>query len=320
MQDRLDPEYVEFYNKHIINIQQVQYLPIGTSRSSGILIPDAGEQPPVGEIKDYDISKFGAAGPDFKVRVFTSDGHKPSAGWPVTLWFHGGGWVLGNIDTENVVCSHICASVGAVVVTVDHRRATEDPFPAQVDGFWEAVNWILKDGKEILQVDISKFAVAGSSAGGNLAAVMAQRAASRGRAMFVAQVPVVPVMDNTASPELKASWKENEFTAALPAEKMLWYRNHYLPKHEEWANPEASPLLWKGDWSRLPPTRVIVGELDVLRTEGEEFAEFVRKAGGASECFVIKGMPHPFLAMDGVLTKGKEAITLVCEGLKRNMR
>ncbi|EME85648.1 uncharacterized protein MYCFIDRAFT_82612 [Pseudocercospora fijiensis CIRAD86] len=319
VRDKLDPEYVEFYNKHIINNQQVQYQPVEASRSSGILIPGAGPQLPVGDIKDLTFQRVESVGPDVQVRVFTPEGPKPSKGWPVCLWFHGGGWVLGNINTENVVCSHICSRVEAVVVFVDYRTAPEDPFPAQVNDCWETVQWILRSGKDVLQVDVSRFAVAGSSAGGNLAAVMSQRAVERGGPKFAAQVLVVPVMDNTASPETKASWKENEFTAALPAEKMMWYRVRYLPNEGDWSSAEASPLLWSGDWSRLPPSRVIVGELDVLRSEGEEFAAKTNKAGVSSECFVMSGMPHPFLAMDGVLTKGKEAITLVCEGLKKTL-
>lgn len=149
---------------------------------------------------------------------------------------------------------------------------------------------------------------------------MCQRAADRPElgVSFAAQLLSVPVADNTASPETKASWRENEFVPALPPPKMMWYRRHYLPDEKDWAHPEASPLFWAGDWARLPPAEVVLGELDVLRTEGEEFAEKLVKAGKTStRVTTMKGQPHPFIAMDGALDCGKLAITLFAERLLR---
>lgn len=149
---------------------------------------------------------------------------------------------------------------------------------------------------------------------------MCQRAAAQPELgiRFSAQLLSVPVADNTASPATKLSWRENEFVPALPAAKMLWYRRHYLPNEADWAHPEASPLLWEGDWTRLPPAEVVLGELDVLRTEGEEIAEKLVKAGKTStRVTIMKGQPHPFIAMDGTLDCGKLAITLFVERLLR---
>ena len=123
-------------------------------------------------------------------------------------------------------------------------------------------------------------------------------------------------MDNTATVQNTPSWKENQFSPALPAEKMLWYRRHYLPDPEGWADPQASPLLNVGGWEEQPRALVVVGELDVLRTEGEEYARKLREAGVETELRIWKGMPHPFLAMDGVLAQGRETITGMVEGLK----
>lgn len=197
--------------------------------------------------------------------------------------------------------------------------APEDPFPAAVEDSWEALLWAVNgDGKDHLGIDTTKLATGGSSAGANLAAVMCQRAADRPELgiQFVAQLLSVPVADNTATPENKASWKENEFVPALPAPKMMWYRRHYLPNEKDWAHPEASPLFWQGDWSKMPPAEVVLGELDVLRTEGEEIAQKLVDAGATStRLTVMKGQPHPFIAMDGVLDCGKLAITLFVERL-----
>lgn len=199
------------------------------------------------------------------------------------------------------------------------RLGPEDPFPAAVEDAWEAVLWAVKGpGRDLLSIDPTKLATGGSSAGGNLAAVACQRAADRPELeiTFVAQLLSVPVTDNTACAETRVSWKENEFVPALPPPKMMWYRRHYLPDEKDWANAEASPLFWTGDWTRLPPAEVVLGELDVLRTEGEEFAEKLVKAGKTStRVTTMKGQPHPFIAMDGVLDCGKLAISLFVERL-----
>ncbi|PHH71297.1 hypothetical protein CDD83_5226 [Cordyceps sp. RAO-2017] len=129
------------------------------------------------------------------------------------------------------------------------------------------------------------------------------------------QLLSVPVVDNTADPSNNVSYAENEFAPALPADKMLWYRRHYLPDPADWPHPEASPLFWPGDWAALPPAVVVLGELDVLRHEGQLFARRLADAGVATALHVLKGQPHPFLAMDGALDDGRRAITWFCEAM-----
>lgn len=313
---RLNPEYAKFYNEHLINQQPVHHQPIEVSRGNGALIPGAGPQQPVQKIEDFAIKRKQSEGPDVMVRCFTPLGDKPVGGWPVTIYYHGGGWVLGNIQTENVVCSHLCARAKCVVVSVDYRLAPENPFPAAVHDSWEAILWVQEEGSSLVSLDLSKIAVAGSSAGGNLAAVMTHRAqASSGGPNFLTQLLMVPVMDNTAEVSNNRCWKELEFTAALPAKKMMWYRHHYLPNRADWANPEASPLLCEGDWKRLPRTLIVVGELDILSAEGLDYGAKLKEAGVEVKEVVMKGMPHPFLAMDGVMKAGKAAIDAMVESL-----
>ncbi|RGP66600.1 triacylglycerol lipase [Fusarium longipes] len=316
---RIDPEYAAFYNKHIIDKQQVHLQPIEASRASGVLIPGSGPLQSVASTVDYQIKRKESEGPDVSVRCFTPNGERPAAGWPVCIYYHGGGWVLGTIETENVIASHLCSRGKSVVVSVDYRLAPENPFPAAVHDSWEAVLWTIDEGKSLLGLDTSKLATGGSSAGANLAAVMCQRAADRGVPKFSLQLLSVPVMDNTADVGNNESWKENQHSPALPAPKMLWYRNHYLPNEEDRSNPEASPLFWKGDFSKLPPACFVVGELDVLRTEGERFAEKLLESGVKAELNVMKGQPHPFIAMDAVLEAGSKAITLFCDALYKTM-
>jgi hypothetical protein len=119
--DKIHPDYAAFYNKHIIDKQQVHFQPVSASRSSGILIPGGGPLLPVGKTEDFAIKRTLATGPDVIVRCFTPSGPKPVRGWPVFIYYHGGGWVLGNIDTENTVGTNICNRVGCVVVSVDYR-------------------------------------------------------------------------------------------------------------------------------------------------------------------------------------------------------
>jgi acetyl esterase/lipase len=167
---------------------------------------------------------------------------------------------------------------------------------------------------------LNKVAITGSSAGANIAAVVAQKAALRPQpgVSLRSQVLVVPVTDNTATPCSSPTWKTFEFTAHLPARKMLWYRRHYLPNPADWGNREASPLLATDEIFRLlPPTYIIVGELDVLRHDGEEYARRLKACGVATRVTVAEGMPHPFLAMDAVLEAGRTAITNICGELTR---
>ncbi|KAJ5196840.1 hypothetical protein N7449_007319 [Penicillium cf. viridicatum] len=318
VKDLLDPEYVAFYNENVINNQQVHLQPVEASRTSGVLIPGAGPMLEVGKTQDITVQRRATEGPAVPIRCFTPKGQAPPGGWPVMLYFHGGGWVLGNIDTENVVCSNLCVRGNCVVITVDYRLAPEDRWPAAVHDCWEALLWLIADGPSALSVDVSKLATGGSSAGGNLAAIMTHKALTLSPPVhFQAQLLSVPVTDNTATVENNESYRRYERTPALPALKMYWYRDHYVPNDVDRTNPESSPLFWQGDYSKLPPALVMVGELDVLRTEGEQYAEKLQKAGVAVDLQVMKGMPHPFLAMDGALSEGKRCITLMCDALQK---
>jgi len=318
VKDKLHPEYVKFYNEHIINSQQVHYQPVSASRVGGKIIPGGGDPLPVGRTQDIALKRQQTEGPDVQIRSFTPEGEPPANGWPVMIYYHGGGWVLGNISTENTVCTNMCARSRYVVITTDYRLAPEHPWPAAVHDSWETVLWVFGEGKSTLSLDLSNVAIGGSSAGGNLAAIMTQKALSYPSIKFTLQLLIVPVTDNTATVESNPTYKSNEFTAALPAEKMLWYRRHYLPNEKDWSNPEASPILYPAEnFSKLPAAVVVVGELDVLKFEGEDYARKLREAGVEATVHVMEGMPHPFLAMDAVLEAGRAAITILCDSLTK---
>lgn len=201
------------------------------------------------------------------------------------------------------------------------RLAPEHPFPAAVHDSLETILWVTSEGQELLNLDLSKAAIGGASAGANLAAVMTQKVAVRPRLAqaihFKTQLLVVPVTDNTATVETNATYREYEHTAALPAAKMLWYREHYLPQMHTRCSPEASPLLFPPDrFGDLPPAVVLVAELDIVRHEGEEYAKKLRDAGVDVRLEVMVGCPHAFLSMDAVLDEGRRAVDILCETLK----
>lgn len=199
-----------------------------------------------------------------------------------------------------------------------HRLAPENPFPAPLDDCWEAFLWMIGDGIKFLNIDMNKTAISGASAGANLAAVVAQKALSIPEEVhrFVSQILVVPVLDQTATIYNNPTWNSLRFTASLTAEKMTWYRMKYLPYKKDWASPEASPLLSSHEtFSQLPPTLILVAELDILRHEGEQYAQKLKEAGTSIDLRVIPAVPHPFIAMDGVLSVAQDSISLLCETL-----
>ncbi|KAL2836126.1 alpha/beta hydrolase fold-domain-containing protein [Aspergillus pseudodeflectus] len=328
IKDLLDPEYASFYNQYLLHAPQVHYQPVAASRVGGKLIPGGTDPLPIGNTIDVQIPRLESTGPPVPVRIFIPPG-SPTApeGWPVFLWYHGGGWVLGNIDSENSLCTNLCARASCIVITTDYRLAPENPFPAAVHDAWETVLWVVSGAAakhlrpDLGGLDLKRLAIGGSSAGGNLAAVMTHKARGHGAFLakgmgFTYQILVVPVTDNTASVTNNATYAAYERTPALPAEKMLWYRRHYLPRKADWADPLASPLLASDEmFGHLPRALIVVAGLDVLRWEGEEYARRLDGAGVQAEVVVVEGVPHPFLVMDAVLSKGRDAVSLLCQRL-----
>lgn len=120
---RLHPQYVAYYNQYLLHAPQVHHLPVAVSRIGGKIIPGGTDVVPVGKTQDLSLKRRETEGPDIRIRCFTPKGDAPSDGWPVLLYGHGGGWVLGNIDTENPACTRMCNQASCVVITVDYRYA-----------------------------------------------------------------------------------------------------------------------------------------------------------------------------------------------------
>lgn len=324
--DKLDPVYKSFYQDSLSSLAAICYthrVPLAEIRAGGNVIPGQTPLSPLKETFDIKIPRKYTTGDEILSRVFVPDFPVPEGGFPCFLWYHGGGHVLGNIGTENSYCSHIAELAQCIVISVDYRLAPEHPFPAAPDDAYESLLWTLEQAPEKLGVNPEKVSVGGSSAGGNLAAVVCHKYVnsdvSKTLPSIKLQLLVVPVTDCTASPETYESWKEFELTPQLPAEKMLWYRALYVPNEEDLTNPEASPLFYDdASFKKNPPAFVAVAECDVLKSEGLIYSEKLAKNGVDVVANIYKGCPHPVMVMDAVLEQGRELLKDTSRAIKRS--
>lgn len=261
---------------------------------------------PVRRIENHRIEGHGGTVP---VRVYVPKGTEPL---PVFVYYHGGGWVLGDVDTHEALCTAIANAAGCIVVSVDYRLAPEHKFPAAVDDAYAAARWVAENAGSI-GGDPERLAVGGDSAGGNLAAVVALMARDRGVFQPVLQVLIYPVTDhNFHTP----SYVENAEGYLLTREDMRWFWGHYLAHDEDGDHPYASPLRAKS-FSGLAPALVITAEYDPLRDEGEAYAARLRSAGVPVTLSRYDGMIHAFIRLTHRFDKARMAIGEVAEALKR---
>nr|MBA2282845.1 alpha/beta hydrolase [Acidimicrobiia bacterium] len=207
--------------------------------------------------------------------------YRPAGGDPVgTLaWFHGGGWVIGNLESADATCRKLCRGAGVVVVSVDYRLAPEHPYPAGLEDAWAGLEWVAANAA-VLGVDGERLAVGGDSAGGNLAALVALRARDLGAPILRHQLLVYPATDLRMG---HPSIAENGDGYFLTREAMSWFADHYLGpdrSHGDPADPAVSPLL-ADDLLGVAPGHVITAELDPLRDEGDAYAARLADAGVA---------------------------------------
>jgi len=265
----------------------------------------AGEPEEVGRVEDLSIPHSEHPIP---IRIYTPVAEGPI---PCLVYFHGGGWVLCDLNTHDTVCRAIARRAGAVVVAVDYRLAPENKFPAAVDDCYAATEWVAANAAR-LQVDPRRIAVGGDSAGGGLSTVMCLKSRDEGGPALALQVLVYPVT-NLASFDTPSY---NEFAAGyyLTRAEMEWFRGHYLANTEDALNPYASPLL-APNLRGLPPALVITAECDPLRDEGEAYAKRLADAGVEVTCARYAGMIHPFFSLGGTLSQGRRAIEQVAAAL-----
>lgn len=252
-------------------------------------------------------------GGDIHVRIYTPS--TGSAPYPGIVYYHGGGWVIANLDTYDASCRALAEQVGAVVVSVAYRRAPEYKFPTAHNDSFAAYQWTLANAASI-KVDPARVAVAGESAGGNLASAVCMMARSAGVALPKHQLLVYPIAGydfNTPS--------YVQYADAKPLSKplMMWFFDKYLNSPADGQNPLIS-LVTAPNLAGLPSATVINAELDPLQSEGQAYASKLQAAGVAVTAKVYPGVTHEFFGMAGVLPEAKEAQALASSELKKALK
>ena len=259
--------------------------------------------------KIEDISILGPGG-DLALRVYTPSETKNT---PVIVYYHGGGWTRGSLKTAEGMCATIARDTGFAVVSPDYRLAPEHPYPAAVDDSYRALTWV-NENAEQFGWDPAHLAVAGDSAGGTMAAVMALKARNEDGPKVAYQVMLCPALNlfelDTAS--------YRDFGGGgylLTKEWVEYYRGLYAPDSKTWPHPYVSPLLEK-DFSGLPPALLVAAEFDVLRDETAAYAEKLEKAGVPAKLSIYPGMVHDFMLLLPEIESSKKVFDEVSSCLK----
>ena len=276
----------------------------------GALTPD----PPAVESVQLMLAQ-GPGGP-VPVRAYRPKGAGKDEVLPALVYFHGGGWVIGDLDTHDVVCRTLANGARCAVFSVEYRKAPESPFPAAVDDCFAALKFVFQNEKT-LKINSKQVAVAGDSAGGNLATVMALMARDAGGPAvsfpISFQVLIYPGVDQRMA---HASIKRNGEGYLLTEKSMLYFRSHYLPNPKDWLDWRASPLLAKS-LKGLPPAFLLTAGFDPLVDEGREYAERMQKEGVKVEYKNYPDMVHGFITMGRVLDTANAALADCAAALKK---
>ena len=248
-------------------------------------------------LESVESGKTGAGVP---VRIYRPQGTGP---FPICLYFHGGGWVVGDLDSHDHVCRSLARRGGAIVLNVDYRLAPETKFPGPLDDCVDALQWAEANARK-LGGDPSRIAVAGDSAGGHLAAGLALRTRDQRGPRIALQLLIYPVTDNLFE---TTSYTEFADGYGLTRANMQWFWECYLRTPADAANPWNVPL--KADLRGLPPAFVVTAEYDVLRDEGEAYAKRLHEAGVPVRCVRYNGMNHGFIRMAAVYPQADRAVS-----------
>ena len=243
-------------------------------------------------------------GESIAVRVLVPSGRPES----LIVYYHGGGWVIGALDEFDTLGRQLANRTSAVVALVDYRLAPEHRYPAAAEDAWAALTWIDENMEELAGARLPLI-VAGDSAGGNLSAIVAQRATAAGAPTITQQVLIYPVTDADVD---NASYTDPANALMLTREAMIWFWDHYAPDPASRRNPDASPLR-AADVSGLPPAVVLTAEHDVLRDEGEAYAAKLSAAGVPVTLHRFPGQMHGFFTMVNVLPGAADGLQYVAE-------
>jgi len=267
------------------------------------------EPPPLQSVQPLAIPS--PAGP-IPARIYTPTRLRQAAGLaPCLVFFHGGGWVIGDLDSHDVVCRKLADAGELIVISVDYRLAPEHKFPAAVDDAVAATKWIAENAKQ-LGIDAARLTVGGDSAGGNLAAVVAIAARDGNGPAIAGQVLIYPAIDFAMT---HPSHREPETSILLTHSVIKWFRDHYLNDDADAQDWRASPAR-AGTLAGLPPVYVLTAGADPLRDEGDEYAERLKQAGVAVTYRSFPGQFHGFFTMGKLLQQANVAAAEIGSWLK----
>ncbi|UVW34647.1 alpha/beta hydrolase [SAR92 clade bacterium H455] len=267
-------------------------------------------QPNLPEIVVHSVEDLMIDGPDSAIPVRI---YRPSAApAPVHVHFHGGGWVIGDLDTHDRDCREICVGADCIVVAVDYRLAPEHIFPAAPEDCYAALCWASANLDSLCALP-GAVSVGGDSAGGNLAAAVALMARDRNGPAIAMQLLIYPVTDATME---SGSYRDNADGYLLSRTMMSWFWDHYCPDLALRADPLASPVAAE-DLAGLPPALVMTAEFDPLRDEGEAYAERLIAAGVEVEVRRFDGLIHGFFSQAGMIEAAREGVDLAVKALRK---
>lgn len=272
-----------------------------------LFIELGGPPAEVARVRDEGIP---GPGGEIPIRIYTPRG---SGRFPVLVYFHGGGWVIGNLDTHDCLCRVLANEISCIVVAVDYRLSPEHKFPAPLEDCYAAVEWVAEHAEDF-GGDNARIAVGGDSAGGNMATVVCMMAREKGGPSLLHQLLIYPAVDLLSMDT--ASYQAHGEGYLLTAAGMFYYRDHYLRNREDGKIPYASPLL-ENNLTRLPPATVVVPRLDVLADEGTAYAERLKEAGVPVACLFYDDMIHAFLNFQVDVPMAKKAVSDIAARLKK---
>lgn len=245
-----------------------------------------------------------------KLRLYRAAGEGPQ---PCVMYFHGGGWVLGDIETHDTLCRRISAQAGVTVVSVEYRAAPDAPFPAAINDCYNATRHI-SDHAATLQIDRSRIAVAGDSAGGNLAAAVCLKARDECRPPIHSQWLIYPITDADTE---TTSYNKFADDLGLTKDLMIWFWDQYVPSANDRLHPLASPLR-AASLVGLPPAYLLSAGFDVLYDEGQAYAQRLRDAGVPVTEQAHPGMLHGFLHFSEPFTEAATAMTQLTTAMRES--
>ena len=289
-----------------LNLPPVGQLTPAQARASVLERSAALPREPVASVQDHQIPVAGGA---IRVRVFTPHVAAPR---PALVYFHGGGWVTGDVETHEGICRTLANAAGCVVASVDYRCAPEFTYPTAAEDAFAATRWVVEQAPQ-LGVDARRLAVCGDSAGGNLAAAAALMARDRGGPALALQVLVYPITDCDFE---RPSYKQNAEGYMLTAESMRFYWDQYVPNAADRTQPYVSPMR-AASHANLAPALVITAEYDPLRDEGEAYAQVLAAAGVPVTQSRYPGMIHAFFRFTNSVDAARAAVTEVVAALRK---